>query len=63
MELEKSYELRYGWRYVGSDYCYNEYKVFLTEAKINQFVFDLFHNPCIEIVWYKKIYIEDWKSA
>lgn len=61
MECEKSYELRFGWCYVGSTYVYNDYKVFLTEREINKYCFDLLHNPAIEIKWYKKIYIEDWK--
>ena len=47
MEYEKHYELRYGWCYVGSDYCYNEYEVFLTEKEINQYIFDLLHKKFI----------------
>ena len=63
MEYEKHYELRYGWCYIGSDYCYNEYEVFLTEKEINQYIFDLLHNDKIKVIWYKKICIEDWKNT
>lgn len=62
MEYEKYYELRWGWCYVGSTYCYNEYKVFLTEAEINKYRFELFHNPHIKIEWCKQICVEDWKN-
>ena len=61
MECEKWYELRWGWHYIGSTYVYNEYKVFLKETEINKYLFDLFHNEAIEIDWYNKSYIEDWK--
>lgn len=62
MKCEKHWELRYGWHYVGSEYVYNEYKVFCSERDINKFIFELFHNEYIKIDWYKKIYIEDWKN-
>ena len=62
MEYEKYYELRWGWCYVGSTNCYNDYEVFLTEKEINKYQLDLFNNPIIEVKWCKKIRIEDWKS-
>ena len=62
MEYEKYYELRWGWCYVGSTYCYHEYKVFLTEEETDKYRFELFHNPHIKIKWCKKICVEDWKN-
>ena len=61
MEYEKYYELRWGWHYIGSSYCYNEYKVFLTEEAVNDFHNKLFKNSAIGIDWCKKICVEDWK--
>ena len=62
MQYEKYYELRWGWCYIGSNYCYNEYKVFLTEQEINEFHLGLINNPTIKVVWCKKIRIEDWRE-
>jgi hypothetical protein len=63
MKCGRWYELRWGWHYINSDYVYNEYKVFLTEKDINEYIFELFHNENIEIDWYKRVYIEDWKRG
>lgn len=63
MEYEKYYELRWGWCYVDTSYCYNDYKVFLKEKDVDKYKFDLFHNPNIEVVWCKKICVEDWKNS
>jgi hypothetical protein len=59
---EKTYELRYGWNYVGSNYVYVEYKVFLSKKKRDKYLFNLFQSKTIEIKWYKKFDIADWKS-
>jgi hypothetical protein len=59
---EKTYELRYGWNYVGFDCVYDEYEVFLSKEKRDEYLFNLFQSKAIEIKWYKKIDIKDWKS-
>ena len=59
---EKTYELRYGWNYVCSKYVCVEYEVFLSKEERDKHLFNLLHNECFEIKWYKKIDIEDWKS-
>lgn len=63
MEYEKYYELSWTWHYVNSFYCYSEYKVFETEEEVNKYVFDLFHNLTISVVWCEKKCVEKWENT
>ena len=62
MHYEKTYIVKWTWRYLDSKYCYSECKYFDTEIEANRFFLDLFQDPNIEIVWCQKIYEETWNK-
>jgi hypothetical protein len=53
--MKKSYELQYGWKYVGSDSIFTEETTFSNEEQREKYLFSILNSKYLIILWYKKI--------
>lgn len=62
MRYERTYWIKWTWRYIDKKYCYTECRAFDTKTEANAFFFELFDNSNIEILWCQKVCEETWEK-